>query len=134
MTLREGGPKIIYDAYNANASGMIAALDAFAQETGERRIAVLASMAELGDESQALHERVGAHAARIVDVLVVEGDFASELARGARNAGLRPSQIVEVRDNAEAARWLRDHATGRDAVLLKGSRKYRLEEIVEALQ
>jgi UDP-N-acetylmuramoyl-tripeptide--D-alanyl-D-alanine ligase len=134
MTLHEGGPKIIYDAYNANASGMIAALDAFAQESAGRRIAVLASMAELGNESQALHERVGAHAARIVDVLVVEGDFAAELARGARGAGLAPSQIVEVRDNTEAARWLREHATARDAVLLKGSRKYRLEEIVEALQ
>jgi UDP-N-acetylmuramoyl-tripeptide--D-alanyl-D-alanine ligase len=133
MTLRDGGPKIIYDAYNANASGMIAALDAFAQESAGRRIAVLASMAELGEESQALHERVGAHAARVVDVLVVEGDFASELARGARDAGLQPSQIVEVRDNTEAAQWLRDHATARDAVLLKGSRKYRLEEIVEAL-
>jgi UDP-N-acetylmuramoyl-tripeptide--D-alanyl-D-alanine ligase len=134
VTLRDGGPKIIYDAYNANASGMIAALDAFAQESAGRRIAVLASMAELGDESQTLHERVGAHAARIVDVLVVAGDFANELARGARAAGLHPSQIVEVRDNGEAAQWLRDHATGQDAVLLKGSRKYRLEEIVEALQ
>ena len=134
LTLRDGGPKIIYDAYNANASGMIAALDAFAQESAARRIAVLASMAELGAESQALHERVGAHAARVVDVLVVEGDFALELARGARDAGLQPSQIVEVRDNGEAAQWLREHATAGDAVLLKGSRKYRLEEIIEALQ
>ncbi len=134
LTVGDGGPKIIYDAYNANASGMIAALDAFAQESAGRRIAVLASMAELGNESQALHERVGAHAARIVDVLVVEGDFATELARGARDAGLLPSQIVEVRNNTEAAAWLRDHATPSDAVLLKGSRKYRLEQIVEALQ
>lgn len=134
MTLRDGGPKIIYDAYNANASGMIAALDAFAQESAARRIAVLASMAELGDESQALHERVGAHAARTVDVLVVSGDFAGDLARGARDAGFHPSQIVEVLDNSEAAQWLREHATANDVVLLKGSRKYRLEEIVEALQ
>ena len=64
----------------------------------------------------------------------MEGDFAPELARGARNAGLQASRIVEVRDNAEAAKWLREHTTSRDAVLLKGSRKYRLEEIVEALQ
>jgi UDP-N-acetylmuramoyl-tripeptide--D-alanyl-D-alanine ligase len=131
---RDGGPKIIYDAYNANASGMLAALDAFAEESAARRIAVLASMAELGVESPELHERVGAHAARVVDVLVVEGDFAADLARGARDAGLQPSQIVEVQSNAQAAAWLRDHATAQDAVLLKGSRKYRLEEIVEALR
>jgi UDP-N-acetylmuramoyl-tripeptide--D-alanyl-D-alanine ligase len=129
----EGGPRLIYDAYNANASGMIAALDAFAGETASRRIAVLASMAELGDESQSLHERVGAHAASTVDVLLVSGDFAAALARGARRAGLGASQIVPVRDNSHAAAWLREHATVDDVILLKGSRKYKLEEIVEEL-
>jgi UDP-N-acetylmuramoyl-tripeptide--D-alanyl-D-alanine ligase len=129
----EGGPRVIYDAYNANASGMMAALDAFAGETASRRIAVLASMAELGDESQSLHERVGAHAASTVDVLLVSGDFAAALARGARRAGLDASRIVPVRDNSHAAAWLREHTTGDDVVLLKGSRKYKLEEIVEEL-
>src|SRR5579863_141220 len=129
----EGGPRVIYDAYNANASGMIAALDAFAGETASRRIAVLASMAELGDESQSLHERVGAHAASTVDVLLVSGDFAAALASGARRGGLDASQIVPVRDNSHAAAWLRQHATGDDVILLKGSRKYKLEEIVEEL-
>jgi UDP-N-acetylmuramoyl-tripeptide--D-alanyl-D-alanine ligase len=129
----ERGLRVIYDAYNANASGMIAALDAFAGETASRRIAVLASMAELGDESQSLHERVGAHAAGKVDVLLVGGEFAVALARGARRAGLDASQIVLVRNNSHAAAWLREHATGDDAILLKGSRKYKLEEIVEEL-
>jgi UDP-N-acetylmuramoyl-tripeptide--D-alanyl-D-alanine ligase len=129
----EGGPRVIYDAYNANASGMIAALDAFAGETAARRIAVLASMAELGDESQSLHERVGAYAAGRVDVLLVSGDFAGALARGARSAGLDDVQIVPVEDNSQAAAWLREHANGDDVILLKGSRKYKLEEIVEEL-
>ncbi len=128
-----GGPRIIYDAYNANASGMIAALDAFGGETASRRIAVLASMAELGQESANLHEIVGAHAASKVDVLLVSGDFADALARGARRGGLNELQIVQVGDNSEAATWLREHASGGDVVLLKGSRKYKLEQIVEEL-
>ncbi len=128
------GLRVIYDAYNANASGMIAALDAFAAEKGSRRIAVLASMAELGEESQALHERVGGHAARRVDVLLVAGDFAAALALGARRAGLEPAAIVAVETNTAAARWLREHARAGDVVLLKGSRKYQLEEIVEELR
>lgn len=129
-----GGLQLIYDAYNANASGMMAALDAFSAESGARRIAVLASMAELGHESQALHERVGAHAAARVDVLLVSGEYAHELARGAQRAGLGPRQIVEVSDNAQAADWLRRHVGPDDVVLLKGSRKYKLEEIVEELR
>jgi UDP-N-acetylmuramoyl-tripeptide--D-alanyl-D-alanine ligase len=129
----EGGIHLIYDAYNANASGMIAALDAFSLEAASRRIAVLASMAELGEESQALHERVGAHAASRVDVLLVRGEYATDLARGAERGGLESRQIVFVETNARAARWLREHARPDDVVLLKGSRKYRLEEIVTEL-
>lgn len=128
------GLRIIYDAYNANASGMVAALDAFAGEEGARRIAVLASMAELGEESQALHERVGGHAAGRVDVLLVAGDFAAALALGARGAGLDAASVVAVESNAAATRWLREHARAGDVVLLKGSRKYQLEEIVEELR
>jgi UDP-N-acetylmuramoyl-tripeptide--D-alanyl-D-alanine ligase len=129
-----GGVALIYDAYNANATSMIAALDAFASEDASRRIAVLASMAELGEESRALHERVGAHAAARVDVLLVRGEYAAELARGAARGGLEARQIVFAGTNAAAARWLREHARPNDLVLLKGSRKYKLEEIVEELR
>ncbi len=127
------GLRLIYDAYNASATGMIAALDAFAEEAAARRIAVLGSMAELGEESERLHELVGAHAAARVDVLLAGGDFAGALARGAQRGGLAASAIVHVENNAEAARWLREHAHRDDVVLLKGSRRYRLEEIPELL-
>jgi UDP-N-acetylmuramoyl-tripeptide--D-alanyl-D-alanine ligase len=129
------GTRLIYDAYNANASGMIAALDAFAAEAAERRIAVLASMAELGPASPAMHERVGAHAALAkLDVLLVGGDHASSLAAGAIAAGFPRDRIVTFVRNADVVEWLREHAGPSDAVLLKGSRKYKMEEIVEGLR
>ncbi|HLX26347.1 MAG TPA: UDP-N-acetylmuramoyl-tripeptide--D-alanyl-D-alanine ligase [Candidatus Cybelea sp.] len=129
-----GGIALIYDAYNANASSMIAALDAFAAEAAARRIAVLASMAELGVESKTLHERVGEHAAAFVDVLLLRGEYATDVARGAQRAGLDADRIVRVETNAQAVAWLRAHARADDLVLLKGSRKYKLEEIVEELR
>ncbi|HEY5426105.1 MAG TPA: UDP-N-acetylmuramoyl-tripeptide--D-alanyl-D-alanine ligase [Candidatus Tumulicola sp.] len=128
-----GGWRIIYDAYNANAGGTIAALDALAHERARRTIAVLGSMAELGEESERLHEEVGAHAARRAGVLLAGGEYADAMVRGARQAGLGASSIVHVGSNADAARWLRENARDGDVVLLKGSRKYRLEEILEEL-
>lgn len=129
------GARLIYDAYNANAAGMIAALDAFAAERARRRIAVLASMAELGAQAPAMHERIGAHAASTgVDALLVGGDFASSLAAGATAAGLARDRIVPFETNADAVQWLRTHAGPGDAVLLKGSRKYRMEEIVSGVR
>jgi len=129
------GPRLIYDAYNANASGTIATLTTFASENARRRIAVLSSMAELGADAPAIHERVGAHAAALnIDVLLVGGDYAASLAAGAVRAGLARERIVTFGENEEAAEWLRKNASDQDVVLLKGSRKYRMEQIVESLR
>lgn len=129
------GARGIYDAYNANASGMHAALAAFAEERASRHIAVLGSMAELGDEALRLHREVGARAASLgLDALLVGGDFADALAEGAQRAGLSSERIAYFASNAEAARWLREHLQAGDAVLFKGSRKYKLEEIIEELR
>ena len=129
------GVRLIYDAYNANAAGMIAALDAFAHEEARRHIALLGSMAELGESAADLHRRVGAHAAAVhVDVMLVGGEFAGELALGARGAGLPSERIVTFMTNDQAAQWVRENAHAGDAVLLKGSRKYKLEEIVRELR
>jgi len=129
------GPRLIYDAYNANASGTIATLNTFSSENARRRIAVLSSMAELGGDSPAIHERVGAHAANLnIDILLVGGDFAASLAAGAARGGFPRERIVTFAGNDEAAEWLQKNATAQDVVLLKGSRKYRMEEIVQALK
>ena len=114
--------------------GLAMSPDAFAAESAARHIAVLGSMAELGEESRALHERVGAHAAQRVDMLLVSGEHAADLTRGAQRGGLSERQIVQIATNSQAARWLREHARADDVVLLKGSRKYKLEEIVEELR
>ncbi len=133
--LLRNGVRVIYDAYNANASGMMAALDAFAQEPGATHIAVLASMAELGSEAPALHERVGAHAAAAnVDWLLAGGEYAQELVRGACDAGLSWERIAIFATNDDAVRWLRERSRTGDVVLLKGSRKYKLEEVLQGLQ
>jgi UDP-N-acetylmuramoyl-tripeptide--D-alanyl-D-alanine ligase len=113
----------------------IATLQSFAREPARRRIAVLGSMAELGEEAPAMHARVGAAAAAAgLEALLVGGDFAGELAGGARGAGFAAERIVPFERNAEAVAWLRAHLLPGDVVLLKASRKYKLEEIVEELR
>ncbi|MGC1381194.1 MAG: hypothetical protein WA814_09280, partial [Candidatus Baltobacteraceae bacterium] len=62
------------------------------------------------------------------------GELAPAFARGAAREGRARAQVVEIATNAQVARWLREHARPNDVVLLKGSRKYKLEEIVEELR
>lgn len=127
--------RVVFDAYNASASGTIATLDAFKHEPGARRIAVLSSMAELGSEAPQMHETVGAHAAACeLEALLVGGEFARELAEGARRGGMDPQRIVPFEENAQAVEWLKHNARANDVVLLKGSRKYKLEEVLEGMR
>lgn len=130
-----GGPRVIYDAYNASMSGSLATLAAFAREqTRGRRIAVIGSMAELGEDAPSMHEQVGAAVEGVAQVLLAGGAFAAELARGARAAGMPADAIVSYADNDAAIAWLRANATPDDLVLLKGSRMYRMEQIVAGLR
>jgi UDP-N-acetylmuramoyl-tripeptide--D-alanyl-D-alanine ligase len=127
--------EIIFDAYNASMAGTLATLGSFAEERASRRIAVLASMAELGDDARRMHERVGRAAASAgLALLLVGGEFADALACGARGAGFGDERIIRFADNAAAVRALRNWAEPGDLILFKGSRVYRLEEIVRALR
>jgi UDP-N-acetylmuramoyl-tripeptide--D-alanyl-D-alanine ligase len=127
--------ELIYDAYNASMGGTLATLDSFAREPAARRVAVLGGMAELGADAAAMHERVGAAAANArLALLLVGGDFADELERGARAAGLPAERVQRFASNDEAIALLRERARPGDLILLKASRKYKLEEIREGLR
>ena len=126
---------IVYDAYNASMDGTLATLASFEAEPAARRIVVLGSMAELGADAPAMHARVGGSVrADRIAYLLVGGDFASDLARGARTAGFPGDRIVAFGSNAEAVTWLDAHSRDDDCILLKASRRYRFEEIVDGLR
>jgi UDP-N-acetylmuramoyl-tripeptide--D-alanyl-D-alanine ligase len=132
---RVGAFEVIYDAYNASPAGVIATLASFAAEGAARKIVVLGSMAELGPEAPQMHRRAGAAVAAVdAAAVLVGGDFADDLAAGARSAGVAPERIVPFADNAVALEWLRANVRAGDVLLLKASRRYRLEEILIGLE
>jgi UDP-N-acetylmuramoyl-tripeptide--D-alanyl-D-alanine ligase len=122
--------RLVFDAYNASLSGTLATLATFGREEAERRIAVLGSMAELGDDAPSMHEKIGEIAATRADVVLAGGTFAADTARGVQSKG---GTIVRYDSNDEAIAWLRANVRRGDAILLKGSRKYKMEQIAEAL-
>jgi UDP-N-acetylmuramoyl-tripeptide--D-alanyl-D-alanine ligase len=122
--------RLVFDAYNASLSGTLATLATFGREEAERRIAVLGSMAELGDDAPLMHEKIGEIAAKRADVVLAGGRYADDTARGVENAS---GTVVRYDSNADAVSWLRANLRAGDAVLLKGSRVYKMEEIAEAL-
>jgi UDP-N-acetylmuramoyl-tripeptide--D-alanyl-D-alanine ligase len=120
-----GGVVVVNDCYNANPMSMRAALDHLAETPATRRIAVLGTMAELGDASDEHHRGIGLHAAeRGIDILVPVGDGAlgyTERFTGETHLAATPE---------EAGALLEQVARPGDRVLVKGSRSAGLERVL----
>ncbi|GAA3445785.1 UDP-N-acetylmuramoyl-tripeptide--D-alanyl-D-alanine ligase [Planomonospora venezuelensis] len=148
---RADGVTVINDAYNANPDSMRAAFGALDALAGaRRRFAVVASLQELGEESDALNEGVGRLAGGAgLTGLVVVGDGAGPILAGARAAGAVPgvlgggeasaprdgarTVVACVPDAGAAAAALEAALAPGDVVLVKGPRVAGLERVAEAL-
>jgi UDP-N-acetylmuramoyl-tripeptide--D-alanyl-D-alanine ligase len=129
----ENGALILDDTYNAAPESSLAALNLLEEIPG-RHVAVLGDMLELGQYEREGHERVGARAAEVADVLVTFGVRAHLIAESARRAGLRRSAVHEFEDLDEMIDWLNKNLTGDDVVLFKASNSLRLDRAVSALE
>ena len=126
------GYKIIADCYNAAPDSMLAALNILNNVGSERKIAVFGSVAELGDMRDELLFNVGAKIIDYnVDELITVTEDALSINRGAESAGLLNTKNFST--NEEALCYLEKNIVKGDAVLIKGSRKYKMEEISEGL-
>ncbi len=128
------GALLLDDTYNASPESMLAALNLLAELEGQRKIAVLGDMLELGPYEQRGHEMVGLRAAQVADVLLTLGPRAHLYARAARRAGLPAAHIFEFEESAPLIEWLQKNLGPQDTVLLKGSHGLRMDRIVAALE
>jgi UDP-N-acetylmuramoyl-tripeptide--D-alanyl-D-alanine ligase len=118
---------VVNDCYNANPMSMRAALDHLAETPATRRIAVLGTMAELGEGSPDHHRAIGLHAAeRGIDVLVPVGDGALGYTEGFAGE----THLAATPEDAGAL--LEQVARPGDRVLVKGSRSAGLERVLAA--
>ncbi|MDX2482010.1 MAG: UDP-N-acetylmuramoyl-tripeptide--D-alanyl-D-alanine ligase [Desulfuromusa sp.] len=129
------GGLLLDDSYNSNPLSAYAALDALKSLAGQgRRVAVLGDMLELGEDSVQMHEDLGVKAAEVAELLIGVGQFAADLCRGAKQAGMKPGQLIELADAAAAIDYLQVQQRPGDKILVKGSRGVRLEQVAAALK
>jgi len=125
------GIKVINDAYNASPQSVKAALDVLEEMETGRRIAVLGDMLELGEWTEQAHLDTGRMAAeKNIDYIVTVGKEAVNIARGAAETGYAPDRIASFQSNREAYEYLKNILKQGDAILVKGSRGMKMEELV----
>ncbi len=132
--IRLGNGWMIDDTYNANPISMRSALQTLeALETKGKRIFVAADMLELGKQSGPLHRAIGkAAASSTVDVLITVGKLARDIAAQARKDG-RGLKVFACKDIEEAQKAIARVFRNGDAVAVKGSRRMKMEQMVEFL-
>ena len=128
---------VIYDCYNANPASMKNALAILASQAlpRQRCVFVVGDMAELGPESEALHEALGQDIAQSrVDLLIAVGPLSAIAAQNAQAKTNNRLQIECFEDTISACAALKSLIHLEDLILVKGSRSARLERAVDVLK
>jgi UDP-N-acetylmuramoyl-tripeptide--D-alanyl-D-alanine ligase len=139
MELLTGGPDgvtVINDAYNASPDSTAAALRTLAQivRPGERTVAVLGEMAELGEFSTEEHDRIGRLVVRLgIGQLVVVGRGALPIHQAATLEGSWDGESVFIEDVDDAVHSLQDMLRPGDVVLVKSSKSAELRFLGDRL-
>ena len=126
----KNGAIIINDAYNASFESMKVSLEFLANHTGERKIAVLGDMFELGEYSEELHRKVGKEVVKNnIDMLICAGENAKYIIEEAKKSGKIETYFMH--NNEEIVEKLSQELRNGDVVLVKASNGMKFFEICQ---
>jgi len=131
------GSLLIDDTYNSNPSSLRLALKSIKSVAGrDRKVIVgLGEMLELGEETEASHVEAGAMVADMgADWLVVLGEHARDVIRGAVDKGFPRRKAIRVKDYKGMGSKILEIMKPGDLVFLKASRRMGLERVAERLK
>ena len=132
-----GGFKIIADCYNASPESVKSAIEVLSGLQGQRKIAVLGDMRELGENTLGLHKAVGEFvASKNIDILLTVGELGRAISEGAVSGGMSEENVFFELDEAatDTVNKLKSIIKEGDVVLFKASRAMKFERIIEQIE
>jgi UDP-N-acetylmuramoyl-tripeptide--D-alanyl-D-alanine ligase len=131
----QNGAHVIDDTYNANPVSVREALKTLKELRGGGDSAViLGDMLELGSKAAAWHKKIGRVIAETgVKSLLLMGDHGRETAAGAMEGGMTAARILFFESPEQVRDHLQSSLKAGDWVLVKGSRKMKMERIVRMI-
>ncbi|OJV40500.1 MAG: UDP-N-acetylmuramoyl-tripeptide--D-alanyl-D-alanine ligase [Bacteroidales bacterium 36-12] len=119
-----GKNKLIVDAYNANPTSMLAAINNFAEMQSNNKMLILGDMFELGNQSEIEHQN-------IVNVLE-EKKFHNVLLIGTAFMNTN-NNFKTFNDVDDLTTYISNNCPANNIILIKGSRSVQLEKIISLL-
>lgn len=126
---------IIDDSYNSSPLAARKAVETLGEirTAGERKIAVLGDMLELGKYSTEEHKKLGKIVATNCDFLLAIGVRAKDIAEGALLGGMSEKNILQFEKSEEAGKYLQNFTERGDILLVKGSQSIRTEKVIKEI-
>lgn len=125
--LNTGKNNIILDAYNANPSSMMAAIDNFQNYPAGKKMCILGDMLELGSYAAEEHRKIRDHALNSgFEKIIFVGNHFMEVETDR-------SCATFTTGTKEAKKWLEKQVLSGYTILIKGSRKIQLELLTDNL-
>jgi len=127
---------VINDGYNSNPSSMSSALDEFSQlMTPGRKVLICGDMLELGNYAERLHKEIGAKVVNAnIDILWTVGPFSRFVAEEAIANGMTRENILSCETSEEMCSFVASQLKKDDTVLIKGSRRMKLECVLRQIE
>ncbi len=125
--IEKGGNKIILDAYNANPTSMMAALENFKQTEGDHKMLFLGDMFELGTEAEKEHQH-------IVNYLE-DNPMGTSYLIGSNffKTTTNSKDIIKIETFDELKEQLKNKSFKDKTIIIKASRGMALERILDFL-
>lgn len=128
------GVTVINDAYNASYDSMKAAIEYLQGLPGERKIAVLGDMFELGKFSEEIHRKVGIEVfTHKIDMLVTVGKESKYIAEEVKYLGMSKDNVASFDTTEEAIDYLNKTLRKNDVVLLKAANGMHFSKIFDGI-
>ena len=118
--------RLLLDAYNANPTSMMAALNAFSSSNNVGKVVILGDMLELGEYSNAEHQSIVEQLEKLCfeEVFLVGPYF---------NTTNYPENFNVFKTTPDVSVELKKHPLKGKTILLKGSRGIALEQLLDQL-
>ena len=129
------GAHVIDDSYNANPTSVREALMTLKDLKNNHSVYVfLGDMLELGDAAYEMHRRIGTLLATIgLNAVFLQGEYCEITAAAASDGGLSQENIFIMQESKESIAYLKNNLKKGDWVLVKGSRRMKMEMIVDQI-
>lgn len=132
--IKIGKLTIIDDTYNANPVSVRGAVDLLtALKAFNRRVLIIGDMLELGVKAKRLHQEIGKYIEhRAIERVITVGQLTESIMHVLKNS--KRIEVTHFENVDDLIKDLKNILKSDDVILIKGSRRMKMERILDSLQ